>query len=323
VVLDLRSDSLSFFLGTRVARVPNGYLAWDILLDDRSLLAYFDGTGAFQTMVARRGRGPGELEEILGVAIGPRDTINVLESFRRHVFGPDRQYVRTEPLPGGFGDLLMLSANKTVLAAIVQTPDQFGYPLHFIDGRGNIMQSFGVADLTIDPRAVQAAGDNVKSMLRRRLERGVQAGTFWIYNPGRFLLQEWDTTGRMMANVLHANDGWYAEASRRNPGQGESKGLGLSHAIPSSNPSVLWLVYHDRRTAGTTPLAAMSGGDVAAELDVVIEAMDTRTFAVLANLRLPKNRAMPVQNGPDQLALIRALNSNEHTYRLVTMRLVR
>ncbi|MEX0692654.1 MAG: hypothetical protein WD043_12510 [Gemmatimonadales bacterium] len=62
-------------------------------------LRYFDAQGRIIGRVGRRGAGPGEFRWLQGIYVGPGDSVLGLDANRLNLFGPDRAFVRTIPIP--------------------------------------------------------------------------------------------------------------------------------------------------------------------------------------------------------------------------------
>lgn len=87
---------------TSVARVAGGFLAATRARPGE--LLRFDQDGAFRGVVGRRGDGPGEYQDIARIAMGPADTVIVVDigAFRLTTLSPELAFVRTAPLRGTF-----------------------------------------------------------------------------------------------------------------------------------------------------------------------------------------------------------------------------
>jgi hypothetical protein len=88
------------FDGVRgAARLPDG----TIVVADRgsSQLRFYDPSGRFLRATGRRGRGPGEFSQIMGMIRLPGDSLLVNDAFDRAlVYDPDGRFVRIVPLRG-------------------------------------------------------------------------------------------------------------------------------------------------------------------------------------------------------------------------------
>jgi hypothetical protein len=180
-----------------------------------------------------------------------------------------------------------------------------------------------VTDAAFDPRVLAARGDYPSAYFHRRLTSAA-GSSFWVYNPTRFLLEQYDFSGRLLRQARHALDGWYKEASARDPGMGEFQGNRLWVAQTASIEGVLWLVYQVRNESYRPGTADYKRAEPdAGQRDLVVEALDTRTMSVLAVARFPGLAVADVKQGTDLLAVYQPLGEYFSTYRVVRLRLTR
>jgi hypothetical protein len=235
------------------------------------------------------------------------------------------QFVRTDRARDAT-DLFAVGRDAHVIASTISTPAHAGFPLHLTNREGQVISSFGVDDPTLDPRKLEATGDLRQTFLDRQLVPGA-AGTFWSYNPTRFLLQQYDFSGRLLAHARHGLDGWYAGATERKPSRGEHKGLQLMAVVPSVDSSMLWLVYADRNASFKDPDSSRMGtaNPWFGMHDIVVEAFDVRNFQVLAMRRFPGASVVRVGHAPDILAFYdeTAAGSEFPVYRITRLTLSR
>ena len=224
-------DSLSFSTSARAVRLPSG--AFLVVgegkgaLNETPVPALLDASGRFVRIIARSGQGPGEITVGRSAVVGPGDSVWVFDGGpSRHVFSPDVRYVRRDQFPLG-RSLLALNDGQFVLASARGNSATAGYPLHFIDRNGIVGRSFGIDNPTIDPRRLSADRDDVQSYLTRDVVDGA-GGTFWVHGALRFLLEQYDYSGRLLYRGQHALDGWYKDASEKKPGMGAFKGAALA-----------------------------------------------------------------------------------------------
>jgi hypothetical protein len=323
VTLRVPGDSLSFGIESEFTRLSNGSFVVRGL-SETVVPALLDSSGQFVRMIARRGIGPGEIESADLVVVTPGDSVWVLGSGRKHIFSRDMLFVRREERWRPADDLQFQVNGTVILATPIPTKERAGYPLHLAARSGEILRSFGTTDPTIDVRRLTATGDGPSGYLSRKLSAGA-SGSFWSYNPSRFLLEHYDASGQLLEHVRHELDSWYADATSRRPSPGDFKGLSLSYVIPSREPNLLWLVYFDRNASFRTPDSeSMKGSHPWVGMhDTVVEAVDTRTFRVLATRRFPALTAERIRNSWDMVAIYRAIDDNFSEYHVSTLRLVR
>jgi hypothetical protein len=314
-------DSLSFGIQTKLTRLSNGtFVVWG--LNETKSPVLFDPAGRFSRVLARRGQGPGELSSVDMVVAGPGDTIWVVAGGRKNIFAPSGTFVRTQSLVQ-VDDLLWFTGGPTVIAAMNGSAERAGYPLHLLDGAGRITRSFGVDKADLDPRSFAATGDDASSYMSRFLTRGANR-TFWVSSQTRFLLEQYDLTGRLLNQGRHALDGWYGDFSERAPGAGEFKGGSIGILQESSTDDLLWLVYHDRNASFVRAgMLSKPLGEISRMFDMIIEAVDARTLQLLATRRFPATSTFGIQHTPDLLAWTVPLDDVFHTLRVTRLRLVR
>jgi hypothetical protein len=178
------------------------------------------------------------------VVVTTSDTVWVLDILRKHVFTPDMRYVRAEDrsIPAD-GDLVAFTNGAFVVASQLATPDRAGFPLNLANRAGSVTRSFGVSQPVLDPRRLFATNDSPDANQRRRLTRGF-GDTFWAYSTNRFLLEQYDLTGRLLAQGRHSLDGWYEDASQRVPGRGEFPGWSGVLRGCRTHAAAAWTLSH-------------------------------------------------------------------------------
>lgn len=165
------------------ARHPLGYR---ILVPQPSgvptLPVVYDDSGKFIGTLGSLGDGRADFVDPLFARLGPGDSIWVFDGSRRaQVFSPEREHVRTVPLPVAPWDAVVLRGGRIAL-----TPALFGQPLPFLvlDVDGLIIRRVGVNDSTSPtPRRIIAGPD----------------GTVWLLSmTHKFNLQQWDLYGNKL-----------------------------------------------------------------------------------------------------------------------------
>jgi hypothetical protein len=321
----LPTDSLSFARGSRstITRLSDGRFL--ILgLNETRAPAVLSTTGKFIRLLGTVGKGPGEYDDPTGVAVAPGDSVWILDGARKHVLTRDLRFVRTERMRAII-DGLVSPTGRIVFQSRIGTPDRAGYPLHILRQDGELGVSFGIANPVLDPRVLEANGEDAASHLQRRLERA-DATSFWAYSRRKFLLERYDFDGRMLDQARHAMDGWYAEASLKQPGDGEFKGLKLPIVVQSKQPEMVWLVYAVRNAMYRDPSVYLpTDKEILQMMDLVIEALDTRTMKVIATSRFPRTGVLEMKNAPDMIAVYEPIDADAvfMSYSIRTMNVVR
>ena len=321
-------DSLSFSPTARVLRLParRGYLIFGEAtggLNETPVPALLDTAGRFVRLIARVGDGPGEIRRVMTSVVSTGDSVWVIGNRARNVFSPEINFVRRDPYPSA-RNVVVGSAGQDVISAFMGTPQQAGLPLHVVSRNGTILQSFGSNDVSIDPRRLEALGDDIQNALLRELMSSPD-GTLWAFSTNRFVLEQYRFDGRLIYRAQRSLDGWYKEASERMPGMGEFKGVPVVQVQSSVDPNVVWLIYYVPNASFAPPAAdrPFVMATYAAMRDVVVEAFHVRTRQVLASRRFAGTIALSVQNAPDVLAFLRSMDRSAHTYELVTLTLAR
>jgi hypothetical protein len=318
VILRLPHDSLSFGYTSRLAKLRDGsFLGWE--LNETRVPARFGADGAFGRIIARSGVGPGEMGSIWDIFVGRGDSIWVMDHgpWTWHVLTPDAGYVRREPLEPEPSDMIHTPDGRVIAAAWITTPISAGLPLHLLDQSGTVLRSFGL-DQALTPQELRMD----RSLLSRRIARGA-GNTFWAYSPTRFFLERYDTDGRLLARLRHAMDGWYRVASENQPGEGDFPGRPIGMVLESASADITWLLYYLRNENFVRPVGGLDLGTYEGMHDLVVEALHTRTYQVVATQRFPGVSARQVRNATDEVALIRRVDADFHTFQMAMLRLVR
>jgi hypothetical protein len=319
--LRLPSDSLSFGIRSRIAGFANGtFVAWE--LNETPVPALFDRRGQFLRLISSKGEGPGEVLEVGRVIATHSDTVVVLDASRRHLFSSDLTFIRTVPSQRRVDDLVYNDRGVEVVAARIGSPQAAGLPLHLLDRDGSIARSFGTLDPVLDPRRMEQNGDDITTFQYRELTRGA-GNTFWTWNNTRFLLEQYEFNGTLLARGRHALDGWYADATAVTPGRGEFKGLRLLSVQASAQPEVLWLIYLVRNSSFREPTSRPTLGSWAPMHDMVVEALDTQNFRVLARYVVPRTVGAKVAGIPDAVAVVKVVDDLFHDWSILKLQLVR
>lgn len=113
---------------------------------DRKQVAVFDSAGKYLTVFAPQVEAPADSSRIsiVGLALGLGDTLWVWQDGRISAFDPDLRQVWMAPAPiGTVMGFSALSNGTFVVAAIIRTASNFGYPFHILDRGGGVLRSFG------------------------------------------------------------------------------------------------------------------------------------------------------------------------------------
>lgn len=157
-----------------------------------SLPVVYDDSGRYIGTLGSRGDSVNNFVEPLFAKVGPGDSVWVFDgALRALVFSPQREFVRSVPLPVVPWDAVVLSGGRIAL-----TPAVFGEPLPWllIDGEGNVLQRVGTADpLVPSPRRIIAG----------------QGGTVWtLAMTHRWRMEQWDLEGNRLVE-LNVAPAWF------------------------------------------------------------------------------------------------------------------
>ena len=278
-----------------------------------ALPAVFGEDGRFHGTIGAEGDGPGEFRGAIFARVGPGDSIYIFaENPRAVVFGVDRTYGRTIPLPMGIWDALVLPDRRIVLTSPM---NEQPLPFLLLDPEGGLLREFGGAD---------SASQAVKSP--RWLARG-NDGSYWTMPMQfRWRVEHWDSTGALIGAIERTPD-WF---------QRYREMLALTHTqAPQPTVQAFWIDSAGRlwvlgRTAdpawasGLGPVRAGVGGATAPILDpdkvydTVIELRDAATGSLIAQARFDVSYPFMVKPG----VVMRVLDTPEGWKRAELMRVV-
>jgi hypothetical protein len=146
----------------------------------------FDSGGRFLQTIGREGKGPGEFLAPMHAAVGPGDTLYVVDAnFRVSVFSPSYQLMRSAPSKVYFRRINM-GYGRWITTGSLATPQSYGLPMQLIDDTGRIVKAFGA-----NPPL------NMKTQETRLcVGAGRTPGQVWSSPIGRYYIELWDTAGR-------------------------------------------------------------------------------------------------------------------------------
>lgn len=109
----------------------------------------YDDQGTHLTTIGREGEGPGEFKGVMGLVIGPADSLFVFDVFnmRLSVFSPDHEFARSARLeirPSGYDPrVFRWDPRHFYMTAHDRSAELIGWPIHQIDRQGKRVHSFG------------------------------------------------------------------------------------------------------------------------------------------------------------------------------------
>jgi hypothetical protein len=289
----------------------------------------FAENGEFERILMATGDGPREIGSLgfsfFGIAAnGDAIVYDAKKNGARHVFDANLQFVRTDTATefrqtptSGF-----LSIDGGVVFSFAfQSRTRAGLPLHVVSRDGRIVNSFGREDPSLPPNLAPEA--QFAAMFRKVERAGDSA--LWAYSPIEFLLERWTLEGQRSYSVVHAADGWYAAAlaqlrslpASRSP----QRSLATSLVKASTDPNVVWLLYLIQMPHATD--FDPSGPLPSRGFDLVVEAVETRTWTVLTTRRFPDTYAWALDNAADRIAVSIAQGDLFGTFRICRLSLTR
>jgi hypothetical protein len=161
---------------------------------DLAGLLVFSSDGSFSHRIGERGEEPGKFRNIESLAVGPGDSLYVFDVRDMHltVLSPTGTIARRVPVPNRIRSVVSLGASRFVAHMVLNTPNEFGLPLHHLDGQGRVHRSFGTVD-----QAVPLGGEH---RLYRVIGRATDS-TVWSSRLDSVALEEWTISGRRIRRV--------------------------------------------------------------------------------------------------------------------------
>lgn len=162
-----------------VARTSRGDFVFGGLLPG-GVLNVYDSAGAFIRTIGRSGAGPGELKSWVRLAVGPGDSLLVIDdaNARIQLFANDGAFVRGLQTRGRYGSFALLSSGQLVLFS---TPTRRTDKLfHVFDRQGAEVGAFGV------PTQPDSSLD-----LENSLITAAPGGRFWTASIWSYELKRW------------------------------------------------------------------------------------------------------------------------------------
>jgi hypothetical protein len=238
-----------------------------------ALPVVYDDSGRFVATLGTRGEGPDNFVEPLFARIGPGDSIWVFDgALRVLVFSPERQFVRSIPLPVSPWDAVVLTGGR-----IAVTPAVFGEPLPWLllDGDGTVLRRVGESDpLVPSPRRI-VAGRN---------------GTVWtLAMTHRWRMEEWDLEGNRITELTTAPEWFTAHDALTAPGPDRPPQPAVQDGWIDTDGR-LWIVGKApdpnwREGVGPPVDGASPITDADRAYDTMVEVRDGATGALLAEAR--------------------------------------
>lgn len=264
----------------------------------QSLPLVYDDSGHFVGTMGTQGDGPNDFVNPLFARFGPGDSVWIFDGARRAlVFGPDRRFARTVPLPVSPWDAVVLDGGRIAL-----TPAVFGQslPWWLLDHDGTVIRRVGSSDsLVPSPRRIIAG----------------QGRTVWtVAMTHRFRLDQWDLYGNHLQQFSTA-PAWFVEHDEmRSPGLDQPPLAAVQDAWVDTDGRI-WIVGKVADPEWREGLGASVDGTapiVNADrfYDTVVEVHDGKTGEVLSEGRF--DGAYPFIAEPGVLMRVRTTAAGWH-----------
>ena len=165
--------------GCMVAQLSTGEFLLGGVAGGGDIFVY-DVEGRFRRTMSRQGQGPGEVQGVVRIWVGPGDTLFVADdgNNRLQVLTSHGQYARSFPMPAPYRRFARLGAGDFVFGRSVTSPGDDMFAL--IDAVGREVESFSPT-MVAEPD----------------LERGLASprpgtdATFWTASMWRYAIHEW------------------------------------------------------------------------------------------------------------------------------------
>ena len=202
------TDSLHpglFAYSPLVMRDSRGFWYATSNTDGLKQVGVFDQDGRLKKVLGGVGQGPGEFTHINHIVVGSGDTLYVYDhrQFRRSVFDPDHEFVRTDPIPAFMQQIVPLPSGLMVINSRIATRERVGWPLHTIGSDGGVLHSFGAEPPLSRPG---------QSVLERRSVAIDTEGVLWVAPRNAYELSTYLAVGARFepANRLYRRQvGWF------------------------------------------------------------------------------------------------------------------
>jgi hypothetical protein len=201
----------------------------------RTRILVFGQAGRFLGQFGTSGAGPGELREIVALAVGPRDSLFVVDRTRRlTVFDRTLRFARSNQLTVAPRSMSIQPTGTLVVEAPVLTPERAGYFVHVIDG-DRIVRSLGhLADPALDARC--------RPCSYQRLGEDSQPNQVWISSSNRYAFALWDISGQLRESYSVPDADWFTnwDVSAGVPDGSHHVNSTILHVVPDSG-SLVWI----------------------------------------------------------------------------------
>jgi hypothetical protein len=248
----------------------------------------FSAKGQLLQTLGKSGRGPGEMREVQGLAVGLADSIVVTHDFNRvTVFAPELRFARTFRIqsPSFIVIDLLVMADGSILAPRLGTGGGSDYALRFFSTAGTPGQGFGPSTLLDDGRVY--------------LGLSSLADTIWAGNRMTYEIDEYVRPGRKARVRYRRTPSWFPQHQKRGP---DGAWVELS-SMTRSSTGFHWVLLRRPRPdrpilpatsgAGIVEAAAVQPGvgDMQRDYEWILELLDLHTGRLIATSTLERRVA--------------------------------
>jgi hypothetical protein len=297
VVAQLDADGASLSGPPLVATslVGGGY----VLAEFPAHVARFSREGAFRSLLARRGQGPGEIEVAAGVVSVPGDSILLLDgvSTRALLLAPDGKLAREFTLPSNFesASILEWPARVAMSGRVRGTASRRAHLLDFSNDSVVVRESFW------DPVDPRAGGGDVSPL---PLLAAGRRGDVWAGDPLEYHITHW-APGGMAPRAFRRQPAWFSMRSAAWRGSPSVAPPPLLSALHMRNDGRLVTYLKRASPDWRTAWAPGTGGrEVATSAlsiqdlyEFVIEVLDVDRGRVVARATAPAGVISVLRNG--------------------------
>jgi hypothetical protein len=236
----------------------------------------FDSAGRIASMI-----GAGEMFRLINAVLpGPNNTIYIYDVFHRQVtvIGADLKPVRQ--ISASSQPALVRDDGSMVIAQQIRTPSLLGFPLHVMDGEGQVLRSFGADRPEYRPDL---------RLLTDRIVAPSHDRTVWAMPQGKYLIERWaPDTGKRLSSVQVAST-WFVESTAF-PSDGRTRPKPFIQALWEQD-GLIWTLIRDA-DANWSPSDGKTERSWNVDLinslhDWVIEVIQPESGKIIASQRYP------------------------------------
>lgn len=246
---------------------------------DRGRIAVFDATGTHRGSFGRAGSGPGEFNApVLGIRVGPGDSVNVFEGPRHTVLEPKAAgFVRLGMLPTHPRNIEFAENGSLIVVAPLAT-DEGVKLVHIMAPDGRVVRSF-VDGSDDDPRFWYGG---------TRVIARAPDGNLWLGTPHRYEIELWSARQGRLRGIRREASWFPAWSETPRPGWENPVLTGIVQEGP-----FLWTLVTvpdpDAEPLDPTVELPVEDTDLDRLLDSVVEVLDLRAGRVVARHRFKEH----------------------------------